>query len=85
MPYSGAGSEIIGALQAGWDEVLGIEGEADYIEIAKSRIKKGGVFSGLLDKRMRKPQRERERTRDSSTESSRVMHHPVGSMSRWNK
>ena len=50
---------MIGCLQVGWDEVIGIEGEAEYIEIAKSRISKGGVFSGLLDKRMR-PKRERE-------------------------
>ena len=54
VPFSGAGSEMIGCLQAGWDEVVGIEGEARYIEIAKSRITKGGVFSGLLDKTMRK-------------------------------
>jgi hypothetical protein len=60
VPFSGAGSEMIGCLQAGWDEVVGIEGEQDYIEIAKERITKGGVFSELLDKRMlsasRKPQ-----------------------------
>ncbi len=37
VPYSGAGSEMIGALQAGWPLVLGIEGEADYIEIAHAR------------------------------------------------
>jgi hypothetical protein len=40
--------------------VIGIEGEAEYIEIAKSRIKNGGVFSGLLDKKMRPKKRERE-------------------------
>ena len=57
VPFSGAGSEMIGCLQAGWDDVLGIEGEAKYIAIAKSRIVKGGVFSGLLDKRMRKRER----------------------------
>lgn len=61
VPFSGAGSEMIGCIQAGWDEVVGIEGEAEYIAIAKSRITKGGVFSGLLDKRMRTPKRERER------------------------
>jgi hypothetical protein len=60
---------MIGCLQAGWDEVIGIEGEAKYIEIAKSRITKGGVFSGLLDKRMRK---QRERIKEGfATESSR--------------
>lgn len=38
VPYSGAGSEIIGALQAGWPMVLGIEQDADYIAIANARI-----------------------------------------------
>lgn len=54
VPFSGAGSEMIGALQAGWDEVVGIELEAEYDTIAKARIMNGGVFSGLADKRMRK-------------------------------
>ena len=30
---------MIGALQAGWDTVLGIEREAEYIAIAEARIK----------------------------------------------
>lgn len=38
IPYSGAGSEMIGALQAGWPLVFGIEAEAAYIEIAHARI-----------------------------------------------
>jgi site-specific DNA-methyltransferase (adenine-specific) len=38
VPFSGAGSEMIGALQAGWPLVLGIEGEAEYIAIAHARI-----------------------------------------------
>lgn len=38
VPYSGAGSEIIGALQAGWPAVLGIEGSEEYIAIAHARI-----------------------------------------------
>lgn len=38
VPYSGAGSEIIGALRAGWPLVFGIEAEADYVEIAHARI-----------------------------------------------
>jgi site-specific DNA-methyltransferase (adenine-specific) len=39
VPYAGAGSEIIGALQAGWPFVFGIEGQAEYVEIAHARIK----------------------------------------------
>jgi site-specific DNA-methyltransferase (adenine-specific) len=38
VPYSGAGSEMIGALQAGWPIVFGIEGNAEYVEIAHARI-----------------------------------------------
>ena len=38
VPFCGSGSEIIGALRAGWDEVVGIEIEPEYIEIAEQRI-----------------------------------------------
>ena len=39
VPFSGAGSEVIGCLLAGWDEVWGIELNGDYIQIATARIK----------------------------------------------
>lgn len=40
VPYSGSGSEIIGAYRAGWDEITGIEKEGEYIhDIAIHRIK----------------------------------------------
>lgn len=39
VPFSGSGSEMIGALLAGWDEVVGIELEAEYVEIAEARLK----------------------------------------------
>ena len=35
----GAGSEMIGAMQAGWPSVVGIERDAEYVAIAKARIK----------------------------------------------
>jgi hypothetical protein len=38
VPFSGAGSEMIGALTAGWPMVFGIEGEQEYIDIAHARI-----------------------------------------------
>lgn len=38
VPFSGSGSEMIGALLAGWDDVTGIEQSSEYIEIAKKRI-----------------------------------------------
>lgn len=38
IPFEGSGSEIIGALRAGWDEVVGVEQDAEYVRIAKARI-----------------------------------------------
>lgn len=38
VPYSGAGSEMLGALRAGWAAVLGIEGEQEYVDTAHARI-----------------------------------------------
>ncbi len=37
VPYSGSGSEIIGAALAGWEEVEGIEREPEFVAIAKAR------------------------------------------------
>lgn len=37
-PFSGSGSEIIGALQAGWDEVIGVELEEKYCQMAEERL-----------------------------------------------
>jgi hypothetical protein len=39
VPFSGSGSEMIGALLAGWEEVVGIEKEPQYVSIAEARIK----------------------------------------------
>jgi len=39
VPFSGSGSEMIGAIQAGWDEVVGIEQDAQYCEISRQRVK----------------------------------------------
>ena len=38
VPFSGSGSEMIGALQAGWDEVTGIEMDSNYVMMAEARI-----------------------------------------------
>jgi DNA modification methylase len=38
VPFSGSGSEVIGALLAGWDEVIGIEIDDEYRRIAEARI-----------------------------------------------
>lgn len=37
-PFSGVGSEVIGALRAGWDEAVGIELDTGYAEIARARV-----------------------------------------------
>ncbi len=72
IPYAGSGSEIIGALQAGWDEVVGIEREAKYIEILEQRLRKGGVFSKLEGKvKLSKRERERKSGVATRTGSSR--------------
>ena len=39
VPFAGAGSEMIGCLKAGWPAVFGIEREAEYVEIARARLK----------------------------------------------
>jgi DNA modification methylase len=38
VPFSGSGSEMIGARLAGWDHVTGIEIDSRYAKIAKARI-----------------------------------------------
>lgn len=38
VPYSGSGSEVLGGLRAGWDEVVGIEQEQRWLEVARKRI-----------------------------------------------
>lgn len=39
IPFAGVGSEMIGAMQAGWDEIIGIELSEEYIPIAEARLK----------------------------------------------
>lgn len=54
VPYSGSGSEMIGCLQAGWDEVVGIERDEKYIAFARARISKGGVLSRLVKEKRKR-------------------------------
>ena len=39
IPFAGVASEMIGAMQAGWECIVGIEGEQEYIDIGKERLK----------------------------------------------
>ena len=41
VPYAGSGSEMLGALAAGWDDVLGIELNPEYAAIAERRLATG--------------------------------------------
>ncbi len=38
VPFSGSGSEMIGAMRAGWDFIQGVELSNEYAEIAKARL-----------------------------------------------
>lgn len=38
VPFAGSGSEVIGALKAGWDEAVGIEREPEYAALAETRL-----------------------------------------------
>ncbi len=44
VPCSGSGSEMIGALQAGWDHVTGIELDPGHAEKARRRIARGKII-----------------------------------------
>lgn len=37
IPFSGVGSECLGAALAGWEDVVGVEAEAEYVEMARAR------------------------------------------------
>jgi hypothetical protein len=38
VPFAGSGSELIGAMLSGWDDLLGIEAEAEYVALAQPRL-----------------------------------------------
>lgn len=38
IPFAGAGSEMIGALLAGWEEIVGVELEEEHCRIASARL-----------------------------------------------
>lgn len=49
IPFAGSGSECVGALLAGWEHIQGIEGQADYAEIAEHRLKYWAAQPRLFD------------------------------------
>jgi len=48
VPFCGSGSEVLAALQAGWDEVVGIDMVDDYLAIARARVKHWDI-TGAVD------------------------------------
>jgi len=38
IPFAGVASEMIGAMRAGWEEIVGVESEAEYVAIGKARL-----------------------------------------------
>jgi len=50
VPFSGSGSEMIGALNAGWGSVTGIEREQDYAGIAVNRLQAVREIDAVLTK-----------------------------------
>lgn len=38
VPFSGSGSECLGAKRAGWDEIVGIDSNPAYVEFSRSRL-----------------------------------------------
>lgn len=39
IPFAGVGSEMIGAMFAGWEEVVGVELDKEYVAVAEARLK----------------------------------------------
>ena len=48
VPFSGSGSEMIGAREAGWKHITGIEMSAEYIEIAERRLRSRSKFGEAM-------------------------------------
>ena len=47
VPYAGSGSGIVGAMFAGFDEIVGIEQSPEYVEIATQRIEEAARQAGI--------------------------------------
>ena len=41
---------MIGALRAGWESIVGIEQDADFVEIARARLQRWSEVSPAIDK-----------------------------------
>lgn len=43
VPFAGSGSECIGAMLAGWETIVGVEREDEYVRIARARMEYHGT------------------------------------------
>jgi site-specific DNA-methyltransferase (adenine-specific) len=43
VPFAGSGSECIGAMLAGWETIVGVEREDEYVKIARARLEYHGT------------------------------------------
>jgi site-specific DNA-methyltransferase (adenine-specific) len=43
VPFAGSGSECIGAMLAGWETIVGVEREDEYVKIARARMEYHGT------------------------------------------
>ena len=70
VPFSGSGSEMIGALQAGWEYVEGVELTEEYIPIAEARIK---YWTNISHKANPKP-KSAKKTEPVQIEQQELLH-----------
>ena len=61
IPFAGSGSECIGALRAGWDEIVGIERDAEFVPIAEARLTRWSEVPDHVDPRESKPEKADKR------------------------
>jgi len=48
-PFAGSGGEVIGAMRAGWEQIDGIEQDADFVTIARARVARWSEVAAHLE------------------------------------
>ena len=70
VPFAGSGSEMIGAMLAGWDEVVGIEREEEYVRIAEARLKWWAANPEALDEKPMDSETEKRAKKEKGKSAS---------------
>jgi site-specific DNA-methyltransferase (adenine-specific) len=65
VPFAGTGSEMIGAMLAGWEHIVGVEWSAEYLPYARARLqfwheRRGSAEAREVARAVRKTQRVEE-------------------------